>query len=267
MIIKRIKEVFQKHAPPNFIIIGAQKSGTSSLFSYLAQHPQLLPSSNKEVHYFDSGLNPEEDNFQKGESWYRKHFPLKKEMSRTQKTFEASPLYIFNPLVPKRIHRLIPNVKIIAVLRNPTERAISQYFHEWRLNMEPLPLMQAVQAEEQRVADAIATKNYKSSSYIHFTYKSRGLYHTQLERYFNYFSRKQILVLNSDDLFNKTEETLERVFDFIGVDSGFKTADLKPRNISANRVVVEPVVYEYLNDYFLAHNQSLYDLLGENFNW
>ncbi|HUQ00163.1 MAG TPA: hypothetical protein VM093_06855, partial [Aeromicrobium sp.] len=87
-----------RRALPDFIIIGAMKSGTTSLFTYLSQHPQLIAASRKEVHYFDGGLNPAKDNYAKGTAWYREHFPRKREMAAGQKAFEASPLYIFNPL-------------------------------------------------------------------------------------------------------------------------------------------------------------------------
>ena len=133
---------------PDFIIIGAQKCGTTSLYFYLSQHPQLLPSSIKEVHFFDRGGNPMMNTFQKGPSWYRSHFPY-------QKTFEASPSYIFHPLVPRRIFELVPDVKIIALLRNPTERAIAHFFLRKKRNQEPLSLDEVPLIEEKRLESII----------------------------------------------------------------------------------------------------------------
>jgi len=182
-------------ALPDFIIIGAQKSGTSSLYYYLIQHPQLLPSFRKETHFFDGGKCPSVDNFEKGQAWYRAHFPLRKNISNNQKTFEASPLYIFNPLAPRRIYDLVPEVKIIALLRNPTERAISHYFKEKRKNWESLSIYEALQEEEKRLESVIKEKDYKNDIFIHHSYKSRGLYKDQLERYLNYFPWQQILVI------------------------------------------------------------------------
>src|SRR5690606_33886153 len=120
---------WKKRALPDFIIVGAQKAGTTSLFHYLSEHPQIISPYKKEVHYFDGGLNPEIDTFKKGEKWYRSNFP-RKPKSKSIKTFEASPLYLFNPLAPQRIKDLLPNVKLIILLRDPVERAISQYHHE-----------------------------------------------------------------------------------------------------------------------------------------
>lgn len=258
---------WHSRALPDFIIIGAMKSGTSSLFSYISQHPQLFPSSKKEVHFFDSGLSPKVDNFVKGQAWYRTYFPLRKSMNTDSKTFEASPLYIFNPLAPKRIFDLIPKVKIIVILRNPTERAISHYFHEKRKDREPLSILEALQQEEKRLEPVIKEKDYKSKAFIHQSYKARGLYKKQLERYLNYFPWKQILVLSSDDVFNETDRTLRRVFDFVGVDTEFKIKDLEPRNVASNRSKVDPDVYKYLNNYFLAQNQALYELVGKDYGW
>lgn len=252
---------------PDFIIIGAQKSGTSSLYLYLGQHPQLLPSLKKEIRFFDGGYNPNIDNFEKGQAWYRAHFPFRKNVGTHSRTFEASSITIFNPLTPRRIFDLVPEVKLIAVLRNPTERAISHYFHEKRRGRESLPIMEALQKEEIRLEPVIENKDYKSDHFIHHSYKSRGLYRQQIERFLKYFPWKQILVLSSEELFCEPDKTLKQVFEFVGVDTGFKAKDLRPRNVANNRSEVDPKVYKYLDNYFLSHNQALYELVGKYFEW
>jgi hypothetical protein len=252
---------------PDFIIIGAQKAGTTSMFRYLSQHSQLLPSCVKEVHFFDGGLNSDVDNFAKGQGWYRAHFPLKKHLDDHSKTFEASPLYIFNPLTPKRIFDLVPEVKIIALLRNPTERAISHYFREKRKGRESLPILEAFQEEENRLESVVNNNDYKNNKFRHFTYKRRGLYKEQIERFLNYFPRHQILVLSSEEFFSQPDNTLRQVFEFVGVDTGFKVKDLRPRAVGKNKRKVRTDVYQYLNDYFLPHNQALYKLLGKSYEW
>jgi hypothetical protein len=252
---------------PDFIIIGAQKSGTTSLYSYLRQHPHLRPSFRKEVHFFDGGLEPGVDNFEKGQAWYRANFPSKLTMGNRHKIFEASPLYIFNPLAPARIFALVPKAKIIAVLRNPTERAISQYFQQKRKNRESLSILDALKQEERRLESAIRSEDYKSGVFIHQSYKSRGLYKEQLERYLRYFPPDQILILRSEELFTRTADTLRRVFEFVGVEPGHKVKDLTPRNVARDKGYVCPDVYDYLNSYFKPHNQTLYELVGENYGW
>lgn len=250
---------------PHFVIIGAQKSGTSSLFRYLAQHPRLRPSFVKEVHYFDGGTDPQIDTFERGESWYRAHFPLLTGR-KTQYAFEASPLYLFSPWAPPRIHELIPSSKLIAILRSPVERAISHYFHVRRFGDETLPIWDALMREEERLAPVIAEQDFKSATYVRASYKSRGLYAEQLERYFALFRRQQLLVLNSEELFRDPVSVLEQVYAFLGVEAQMP-ANLKPRNVGKNRQKVEERVYSYLSEYFEPHNDRLFKLIGRKFDW
>lgn len=252
---------------PNFLIIGAQKSGTTSLYSYLSQHPEIKRSYEKEVHFFDGGVDPSEDSFAKGDRWYRSHFPLQRDISEGQKVFEASPLYLFNPLAPRRIYDLIPEVKLIAVLRNPVDRAISHYFHEQRLHRESLPIMEALQIEEERLKPSLEKQDYKSHNYIHYSYKSRGRYHEQLKRYFEIFPRKNILLLNSKHLFTDLDGSLEKVCEFVGVAPAYRTKNASPRNVGTNRTNIPPDVYEYLDNYFRPYNRQLCEMIGESYEW
>ena len=251
---------------PDFIIIGTQKAGTTSLHAYLSQHPQFLKPYEKEVHFFDGGLDPSIDNYKKGQAWYRAHFPFRKNGSASR-VFEASPLYIFNPLVPGRMFNLLPQARIIAILRNPTDRAISHYFHEKQRGYESLPIMEALLEEERRLESAIRLKDYKNYSFIHHSYKSRGHYSEQLERYLKFFPRQQVLILNSEEFFHDQHNILRQVTDFTGVDSDFKVKDSHPRNVAKNKEQVSVEVYKYLNDYFKPHNEALYELLGKDFGW
>lgn len=251
---------------PDFIIIGTQKAGTTSLHAYLSQHPQFLKPYEKEVHFFDGGLDPSIDNYKKGQAWYRAHFPFRKNGSASR-VFEASPLYIFNPLVPGRMFNLLPQARIIAILRNPTDRAISHYFHEKQRGYESLPIMEALLEEERRLESAIRLKDYKNYSFIHHSYKSRGHYSEQLERYLKFFPRQQVLILNSEEFFHDQHNILRQVTDFTGVDSDFKVKDSHPRNVAKNKEQVSAEVYQYLNNHFKPHNEALYELLGKDFGW
>lgn len=256
-----------RRALPSLVIVGAQKSGTTSLYDYLTEHPQLWPAYIKEVHFFDGGLLPKVDNFKKGAAWYRANFPLKSSMQPGEQTFEASPLYMFNPLVAKRMFRLMPDVKIIAVLRNPTERAISHYFHERRYGREPLAIIEALASEERRLASIWANQDYKNETFIHLSYKARGLYAEQLNRFLEYFPRKNLLVISAENFFQEPESVLRQVCQFVEIDPNVQFKNLKPRNIASNRVNVESSVYKSLNHYFSSHNQALYKLFGESFDW
>lgn len=256
-----------KRALPDFIIIGAQKAGTSSLYNYLGQHPQIAPSYTKEVHYFDGGISPSIDTFAKGTKWYASHFPLRRNVSIDTKIFEASPLYLFNPVAAKRMSELLPDVKIIALLRNPTERAISQFFHETRLNREFLSIKAAFETEFSRIQPAIDAKNYKDDDFICHSYQSRGLYKEQLERYSSCFPKEHILLLESESFFSDPRKILKQVFKFVGVDEDYRVKDLKPRNVASNRSKVPLEVYENLNAFFSAHNEALYRFIGETYDW
>lgn len=262
------KATWRDRPLPDFLIIGAQKSGTTSLYAYLCQHPQLFSSPlKKEIHFFDSGKHKKTDSFERGEIWYRAHFPRKREVGEDSKIFEASPLYLFHPLAPERIFNLAPKTKLIALLRNPAERAISHYMMTKRKYFEPLPMLEAFQREEERLDQVLNERDYKNEYFIRYTYKSRGRYKEQLERYLQFFPAQQILLINSEEFFNDPHESLNRVFDFVGVDAGFKIDDVAPRNVGTNRSDVPPSVYEYLNDYFRPHNRALYEQTGKNFGW
>lgn len=258
---------WQLRALPDFMIIGAQKSGTTSLFYYLSQHPQLAPSPIKGIHYFDGGNLPGLENFAKGEAWYRSHFPLRSQMRTGQLAFEASPLYLFHPLAPKRIFDLVPHVKMISILRNPTDRAISHYYHVKRHHLEPLPILDALQQEEQRLEPALRDGVFNGSEFLQYTYKSRGRYKEQLERYYEYFPREQILVLNSEEFFREPGVTLAEIFHFIGVDANYQVKDLTLKNPARTRYQVDTEVYDYLNGYFRSANHDLYALLGRDLGW
>lgn len=252
---------------PDFIILGAQKAGTSSLYYYLSQHPDLLPSFVKEVHYFDGGIDPDVDTYSKGLDWYRAHFPLKARIRPHQKTFEASPLYLFNPLAPKRIAEALPNVKMVALLRNPTTRAVSHYFHETRRGQEHLPMRSALEAEEARLEPVLRTNQYKSHAFIHHTYKRRGIYVEQVRRYYDNFPKDRLLLLSSEAFFQDPQTALRLAFAFLGVDPSFRPRDMQARNAAADRTRADSDVYEYLDAYFREHNQDLFDILGGSYGW
>ena len=135
---------------PDFIVIGCQKCATTSLYDYLIQHPNISSATEKEIHFFDSNYNV-------GITWYRSFFPtvFSKQFSKLRKekfvTGEASPMYIFNPIVSKRILSILPNVKLIAILRNPIDRAYSHYNMQVKNGYETLSFEEAIKNEEKRI--------------------------------------------------------------------------------------------------------------------
>jgi hypothetical protein len=203
---------------PKFLIIGVQKGGTTSLYQYLLDHPQVLPAATKEVHFFDL-------EWHRGLDWYLNQFPGEApgaaaiEHSFQYITGEASPYYVFHPLAPQRAWEFDPSLKIIVLLRNPVDRALSHYYHEVRWGFETLEIEAAFDAEADRLAGELeqfqADPNYKSYAYQHYSYAARGRYVEQLEAWRSRFGSDQMLVLNSEKFYQSTAESLQRVVGFL----------------------------------------------------
>jgi len=217
------------------------------------------------VHYFDGGINEKTDVFEKGENWYRANFPLQKSMQNNDLCIDATPMYLYNPLAPARIKALIPNAKVIILLRNPVERAISHYFHVKRHGFEPLSIEQAFANEKERLEKI--NSDYKTPAFRLHSYQSRGDYLPQIQRYQEHFDQKQILILHSDDLFNSPEVTLKKVFKFLTVDASEKINDLKSQNIGNNKTKVSAAVYQKLERHFTSTNERLFKHIKQRFDW
>lgn len=266
---------------PDFLIIGGQRCGTTSLFYHLKEYPQIFPSFRKEVHYFD-------DRFSRGVHWYRSQFPtvIQKRITRDikQQTFltgEASPYYIFHPHAPRRVKALLPHVKLIALLRNPIDRAYSQHWLETNVRKETLSFRDAVFAEQERTAGEkekmLQDEIYQSRSYCHYTYLARGIYVDQLQYWMRFFPREQFLILRSEDLFTNPSPIITQTLEFLGVpkeeiDAGkeFKQYRLpydKGHTVKASTPKMDPDLRAYLVDYFRPHNARLRAFLGRDFDW
>jgi hypothetical protein len=240
---------------PDVLIIGAQKSGTTSLYNYLCQHPHIHGASTKEVRYFD-------DHFEKGELWYRKHFPLR----RDGLTLEATPNYIFHRDAFHRIASLLPEAKLIAVLREPVARAYSQYrmFHRWdpdRRGHEPRSFEEAVRADLEVIRNEDKILGGDSDRDRYRPYVRRSLYAPQLERYLKEYGQN-LLVLRSQDLFNATQQTTDRVFEFLEVSS----AQIQAKRHNSGGYRIDIPMRGQLESFFESYNYDLYDLIGVN-NW
>jgi len=206
---------------PNFIIIGAQKSGTTSLKFYLNQHPDIyMPKSR--INFFDKPKN-----YSKGIKWYEKNFDCcNSENCIGEKTTEY--LHPFSKIVSERIFNTLPNVKLIALLRNPVERAYSHYWHNRINGLEPLSFEKALKLEEERIKLDYEIYNRKMALY---SYKYRGKYIEHIKRFAHFFKKEKMLFLLTDNLKNHREETLIKVFRFLGVKENIHINDLSERLI------------------------------------
>ncbi len=245
---------------PSFIVIGAMKCGTGSLYRYLAQHPQILHSRPKEAHFFDNS-------YTRGASWYRGHFPTPTDAA--QQTFEASPSYIFHPQVPARIHQYDPTVKLILLLRDPVARAYSHYHHMLRNGHETLPFEDTIAAEEERLdgeEERIRQDpDYSSRPYIRFSYVTRGLYARQVRRWLELFPREQLLVIKTEALARNPGDSFDRIAAFLDLPTWRPEAD-QHYHVSTYPPMLDETRTQ-LRQRFEAPNRELAELLGDEFQW
>jgi hypothetical protein len=264
---------------PSFLIIGAQRAGTTSLYHYLSAHPEVDRSTsgidgaawNKELHFFD-------DRFDRGPTWYRAAFPLASTRKlaelrgRQLISGEATPYYLLHPLVPERVARTLPDVRLIALLREPVERAYSHYQLMRRERREPLSFPEAIAAEEKRLAGEeeriLADPSYRSRKHRNFSYVTRGLYADQLERWFEHFPRGQLLVLRAEDLLAQPAETYAEVLEFLGL-ARHSLEDFVRHNRPETPAPapIEPELRARLQERFAEPNARLAALLGRDFGW
>jgi hypothetical protein len=254
---------------PDFILIGAQRSGTTSLFNYLCQHPEIHPAFPKEVHYFSN-------HYQKGVNWYRSHFPLminkKINVSFHKRKFisgEATPYYLSHPLAAERVNELIPNVQLIVLLRNPVDRAYSHYHHQVKMGTELLTFTEAINAENERIhgeADKIKQDvKYRSYNLQNYSYLFRGIYLQHLKIWLDFFDREQLLVLESESLLNNQSQVLKQIYDFLGI-SNYQQKNYKIFHHS-HYPPMDPDVHKYLSDYFSPYNRQLFEFLDMSPFW
>jgi hypothetical protein len=244
---------------PDFLILGAQKAGTTALYAYLRGHPEIPGPWVKEVSFFDR-------HYARGESWYRAHLPIR---GRGKVVGEASPSYLFHPLAPERVARMLPAARLIALLRNPVDRAFSHYQHEVALGREQLSFEEALAHEDERmdreVEHMLRDPAYFSHPWWNYTYAARGRYAEQLERWYATFPREQLLVLLTDDLAADTAGTYRRVLDFLGV--GARELDSYPRIFEREYGAMDPTTRTRLEHEFAEPNRRLADLLGRDLPW
>lgn len=260
--------------PPDFAIIGAQKAGTTSLHNYLLAHPYVISAVNKkEISFLDL-------HYGRGAAWYKAHFPLvtSRALHRLRGgdlvCGDATPNYLLYPTAPERLHAIAPQAKIIALLRDPVERAYSGYQHEARKGREPLSFEDAIAAEPARLAGELdrlrADPAYHSQALRTQSYLLRGHYAEQLERWFAYYPRERCLVLNSAEFFADPRTVLLQVVEFLGLPRDAGVA-WEPREYKRFLHVaygeMSPAVRAWLRGYYAPHNQRLYDLLGVDFGW
>jgi hypothetical protein len=245
---------------PDFVIIGTQRGGTTSLHAYLSAHPQVITPATKELHFLT-------DLHGRGLDWYLGQFP--EELPPDVITGEATPYALFHPLAPRRLLEIAPAVKSIVLLRNPVDRAYSHFLLERSRGEETLDFAAALDAELERLdgeeARLSQDPTYSSDPHKHASYKARGEYARQLERWFGIFPREQILVIRSEDLYERTAEAFARVADFLTINPDVMIPFATHNQSSGSPL--DPAIRRRLSEHFAPLNARLADLLGWDPGW
>jgi hypothetical protein len=250
-----------------FMIIGAPKCGTGSLYNYVVQHPQVVPAAAPDLHFFD-------DHFDKGEAWYRRQFPLlerpPEEIAQEGLiTGEVTSFYLFHPLVPERVKAMCPNAKFLILVRNPTDRAYLHFRDAVDAGMEKLAFFPAIKVEAKRLErgrfnlqdNPYATwERAKEHSYI-----SQGLYAEQVRRWLEFFPLNQFLFLESETFFEKPVETASEVYEFLGLPP--HTAEYLEPPAANPFAKLTGDTRLHIDNFFSRYNRDFYRVVKKNFGW
>lgn len=255
---------------PSFLIVGAQRCGTTSLYRALSAHPAVLKAVlHKGVHYFDL-------NYAQGPAWYRAHFPLALQARRVGRrlgvnavTFESSPFYMLHPLAGERIARDLPGVRLVVLVRDPIERAYSAHAHEFARGYESESFERALALEPERLTGEVermaADPAYVSHALQHQAYRLRGEYADQLERLERLVGRDRMHVIDSGEFFARPERVHDRLLRFLELPRlgypEFARHNARPRQ------GMRDALAEQLSDHFEPFDARLERWLGGPPSW
>lgn len=261
---------------PDYLIVGAKRAGTTSLFNYLVRHPgvlQMFPQvrGTKSTDFFFPGSG-------RSERWYRSHFATERYRRRRARELgyrplsgEASPYYVWDPRIAPVVRAAAPDVRAILLLREPVRRAWSHYQERVQNGVEPLSFRDALDAEEERLAGVrermAADPTYYSTAFDFHSYRSRGDYLPQIRNWLEHFPAEQLLVLRAEDLYGDTQTTFDQVCDFLRLpriemptrssfNATWRTRDLPPEAEAAE-----------LAEWFAPRNAALEEFLGRDLGW
>lgn len=247
---------------PSFLILGGQRCGTTSLYRYLSEHPDVHPGLVKEIQFFTL-------NYGKGVNWYRSQFPPE---STGGHSFDASPYYLFHPAAPERASGLLPDAKLIALLRNPVDRAFSHYQHNAGNGVEDLSFEEALAAEESRLAGEegrlAGDPGYSCAAHRRYSYVARGMYELQLARWLGRYDRSSLEVLVSEEFFAEPAGTFAGVLKFLGLpEFALANYEAYTRRGRWDGPPLSAATRGRLREVFREPNRRLEALLGRSLPW
>ena len=242
---------------PDFIVIGAPRSGTTSLWELLSVHPDVRPAIRKELHFFDF-------HYQRGLPWYRAHFPLTRSMPAGAVTGEAIPNYLGHPDAANRVRAAAPGAKLVVLLRNPVDRAHSAWQLKVREGVENLGFSEAIKAEESR----LGAGSRRSEKDLRFAYLGKSRYAEQLEAWFAMFPKEQFAIYKSEEMFAGDITALTELYTFLGLRTNPQSMPALPKaNAAPRSEQIEQGLRRELSEQFSDPNQRLYDLIGRDLGW
>ncbi len=255
------------HTLPTFLIIGAAKCGTSSLYDYLMQHPCVGNSLTKQIHFFDRY-------YDRQISWYKVCFPfvwekfmIKKIKHKNFASGEATPHYMTHPLAAKRAHEVVPDVKIIVMLRNPVDRAYSHYQMEKEHKNEELTFEEAIEKEPERIKGEIEemlnNENNSGRNYPHRAYIKSGEYLEQIKRWREFYPKENFMFIKSEESNKNPSLVYNNVLKFLGLPPFELKKYEKIRKRKYEKM--KPETRKKLIEHFCPHNKKLYDYLKIDF--
>ena len=245
---------------PDFIISGTVRSGTTSLYYNICEHPSVLPASYDEIGFFDS-------NYHLGINWYRSMFPTEKEMKQVKKetnfaiTGEDTPFYFWKKEAAERIFQDIPNSKIIIIFRNPVDRAYSNYNLGIRKKTESLSFEDAIDEE----MNFLKTHSFRDAVDRRRSYLSKGLYENQIKIWLDNFPREQIHILCTEDMKKNPRESLLKIFQFLGIPN--YTLKNPQKQKLAEYKKMDDKTREKLLTFYEPYNQKFFETIQEKFDW
>ncbi len=240
----------------DFIVPGAQKSGTTALHYFLKKHPQIASPDRQELHFFD-----DEEIFARAPVDYEllhRHFRVRAGLAlinRRRLAGDVTPSYLYWKPAMERIRNYNPQIKLIILLRNPIDRAFAHWNMQRFKDREPLDFLEALKEEPRRISQPLSIESRR------FAYVDRGFYSTQLDRVFNSFPPEQVKIVKFEEFRDRKQEALDGVFDFLGVKRLRITAD-KDRNVVPYERAMTPEERKYLAEVFLAEIAKLERMLG-----
>ena len=251
---------------PDFIIIGSMKCGTTSLYYDICEHPCASPAAYDEIGFFDS-------NFHLGLNWYRSMFPTKRRIEDIRRkegvaiTGEDTPFYFWNPVAAKRIQKLLPNIKLITILRNPIDRAYSEYQDVVSSESNSPSFETFIENEintRRKDSSLITEENFEIFNQKN-SYLLKGIYVDQLKIWAGLFPKEQIFTLSTENLNSEPITALESVFQYLNL------PDYKIKNTQRQKqkkyVPMNSQTRKILIEFFKPHNERLFKFIGKKFDW